>query len=244
MQGYVTGDAWWAPPPERPFLEEVGIDPGRLRVTFHPHPGVPSADECAPANRQAPQDARSCWPISATRSRRPYPRGMAIRSRRARRSSLPLSTPHTRSSIPYPPLDTLDPVDEDARGDGQARSRGRVRQERCTGSTGWRAARSRSSTTTTCSCRPRSRSRRPRIGSMAGAGIDDMLRFLALTPFTALWNTTGRPAVSLPLRGRRARAPGRRTGRSHVTGGRSDALAVVRRSKPHEPWRDRRPPVS
>ena len=39
----------------------------------------------------------------------------------------------------------------------------------------------------------------PPIGSMSGAGIEDMLRFLALTPFTALWNTTGQPAVSLPL---------------------------------------------
>jgi Asp-tRNA(Asn)/Glu-tRNA(Gln) amidotransferase A subunit family amidase len=31
----------------------------------------------------------------------------------------------------------------------------------------------------------------PAVGSMSGAGIEDMLRFLALTPFTALWNTTG-----------------------------------------------------
>jgi amidase len=32
MAGYVTGDPYWAPPPERPFLDEVGADPGRLRV--------------------------------------------------------------------------------------------------------------------------------------------------------------------------------------------------------------------
>jgi amidase len=32
MAGYVAGDAFWAPPPERPFAEEVGRDPGRLRV--------------------------------------------------------------------------------------------------------------------------------------------------------------------------------------------------------------------
>ncbi len=30
--GPVVGDPYWAPPPARPFLQEVGADPGRLRV--------------------------------------------------------------------------------------------------------------------------------------------------------------------------------------------------------------------
>lgn len=34
MQGYMTGDPYTAPPPERPYLEEVGRDPGRLRIGF------------------------------------------------------------------------------------------------------------------------------------------------------------------------------------------------------------------
>ncbi len=34
---------------------------------------------------------------------------------------------------------------------------------------------------------------------MTGVGIEDVMKFWALTPFTALWNTTGQPAVSLPL---------------------------------------------
>ncbi len=29
-----VGDPYWAPPPERPFLQEVGVDPGRLRIAF------------------------------------------------------------------------------------------------------------------------------------------------------------------------------------------------------------------
>lgn len=29
-----VGDPYWAPPPERPFLEEVGAPPGRLRIGF------------------------------------------------------------------------------------------------------------------------------------------------------------------------------------------------------------------
>jgi len=28
------GDPYWAPPPARPFLQEVGADPGRLRIAF------------------------------------------------------------------------------------------------------------------------------------------------------------------------------------------------------------------
>ncbi len=34
MQGYMTGDPYTAPPPARPFVEEVGADPGKLRVGF------------------------------------------------------------------------------------------------------------------------------------------------------------------------------------------------------------------
>ncbi|HVV36570.1 MAG TPA: amidase [Acidimicrobiales bacterium] len=34
ISGYVVGDAFWAPDPARPFLQEVGADPGRLRIAF------------------------------------------------------------------------------------------------------------------------------------------------------------------------------------------------------------------
>ncbi|MGH2748186.1 MAG: amidase [Actinomycetota bacterium] len=34
MSGYETGDPYWAPPPERPFADEVGRAPGPLRVAF------------------------------------------------------------------------------------------------------------------------------------------------------------------------------------------------------------------
>jgi amidase len=32
ISGYVTGDDFWAPPPARSFLSEVGVDPGSLRI--------------------------------------------------------------------------------------------------------------------------------------------------------------------------------------------------------------------
>ena len=41
LAGYEPGDAHWAPPPERPFLEEVESDPGRLRIAFTVEPPMP-----------------------------------------------------------------------------------------------------------------------------------------------------------------------------------------------------------
>jgi amidase len=49
------GDPYWAPPPARPFAEEVGRDPGRLRIAFTAKAptGVPIHPECVKAVREA-----------------------------------------------------------------------------------------------------------------------------------------------------------------------------------------------
>lgn len=51
VSGHVPGDAYGAPTPERPFAEEVGIDPGRLRVgVLRVAPGpFPTDQECTAA---------------------------------------------------------------------------------------------------------------------------------------------------------------------------------------------------
>jgi amidase len=41
IAGYEWGDAHVLPPPERPFLDEVGRDPGRLRIAFTDVPPIP-----------------------------------------------------------------------------------------------------------------------------------------------------------------------------------------------------------
>ncbi len=41
LAGYEPGDAHWPPPPSRPFLDEVGADPGRLRIAFTVDPPIP-----------------------------------------------------------------------------------------------------------------------------------------------------------------------------------------------------------
>lgn len=51
LAGYEPGDPWWATPPERPFAEAVSISPGALRiaVTSTPPIDTPVAAECVTA---------------------------------------------------------------------------------------------------------------------------------------------------------------------------------------------------
>ena len=51
LAGYEPGDPWWAAPPERPFADEVGAEPGRLRiaVTSTPPIDTPVHPDCIAA---------------------------------------------------------------------------------------------------------------------------------------------------------------------------------------------------
>ncbi len=55
LSGYEPGDPSWAAPPARPFADEVGADPGRLRIALAPTPPVPVAvdEPCLAAARSA-----------------------------------------------------------------------------------------------------------------------------------------------------------------------------------------------
>jgi amidase len=55
MAGYEWGDPSWAPPPQRPFLEEVGTEPSRLRVALATAPpvDVPVDPACVRAAHEA-----------------------------------------------------------------------------------------------------------------------------------------------------------------------------------------------
>ena len=43
--GADPGDPYWAPPPRRPFLQEVGADPGKLRLAFTARPPLGGAGD-------------------------------------------------------------------------------------------------------------------------------------------------------------------------------------------------------
>jgi amidase len=61
IAGYEWGDAHVLPPPERPFLDEVGRDPGRLRIAFTDVPPIPY-----PIDRAAVTVARAAADALAT----------------------------------------------------------------------------------------------------------------------------------------------------------------------------------
>lgn len=53
--GAAPGDPYWAPPPTRPYVDEVGQDPGRLRIAFSTtaSTGVPVDPDCVRAVEEA-----------------------------------------------------------------------------------------------------------------------------------------------------------------------------------------------
>lgn len=55
VAGPELGDPYWAPPPQRPYLEEVGADPGRLRIALQTQTwnGAPTHPECRRAAESA-----------------------------------------------------------------------------------------------------------------------------------------------------------------------------------------------
>jgi amidase len=70
----MPGDPYWAPPPRRPFLEEVGACPGRLRVGLLPAPpqqDLPGDDTCRQAVvaagrllEQLGHEVEEAWPAA------------------------------------------------------------------------------------------------------------------------------------------------------------------------------------
>lgn len=55
LAGYEPGDPWWAPPPERPFADSAAVPPGTLRVAVTSTPPIetPVASECVSALHSA-----------------------------------------------------------------------------------------------------------------------------------------------------------------------------------------------
>ena len=70
MAGYETGDPYWAPPPERPFAEEVGAEPGALRIALTTTPPLIDAPVAPGVRRGRRARSRAARRSSATRSRR------------------------------------------------------------------------------------------------------------------------------------------------------------------------------
>ena len=241
LAGPAPGDAWWAPPFARPLREEVGAEPGRLRVAFHEHPGV-ERDACASANRQA---ARATAELLAdlghdVEESAPsgYDEDILVQS------STVFAANHAAEAelMPYPPLETLDPW-----------MRTLIEMGRLVSATDYVKAMHQLQDlvrrtvpffeTYDLFVSPTVAGPPPPIGSMTGVGIEDVMKFWALTPFTALWNTTGQPAMSLPLAHDKAGLP---VGVQVVGRPAAEAtlVQVAAQIEAARPWINRRPPVS
>jgi len=238
MAGPATGDAWWAPP-TTPFLDEARADPGRLRVAFHQHPGV-ERDATAPGCRQVVEDTAALLEElgHTVFEREPPTFGpdmLAV-------TSIVFAASHAAHEDARPPLDTQDPWMKTLTELGRTVAATDYINALETLQSRSRDAVAFFDDVDVFMC-PTVAEPPPLVGALRDAGIEQMPRFFAMTPFTALWNTTGQPAVSLPLA---LDDDGLPVG-LQLVGRPADEATLVRLSAQLEqarPWHDRRPPVS
>lgn len=239
ISGYTTGDAWWAPPPERPFLDEVGRDPGRLRIAFTSESTVDGI-EVAPGNCAVVEDTAKLLAELGHTVEEAAPRWDPDRMTRgplifaaelAARPDMPdpqTMDPFVRALFEFGKLvqttDYIQAVDATHRMNRELVAFFDTYDVLLTPTVG----------------RPP-----PRIGELAG--FDNILQampvLLAFTPFTDAWNVTGQPAASLPLGTDELGLP---VG-AQLVGRPADEATLIRLSAQVEqarPWADRRPPVS
>ena len=194
MEGYAKGDAHWEIPPARPYREEAGADPGKLRIAFHPHPGF-EADEIAPANRQAVLDTATLLSEMGhelVEAAPPSFDGVFLAQ-----AAIIFAGNFAAREADLPDPATFDPWNrmllEMGRGVSAAdyvRGMGDLQQ------------RSREVVaffddydlllTPTVGKPP------PLVGALKDFDLSKVQEVFMLTPFTSMWNTTGQPASSVP----------------------------------------------
>ena len=234
MQGYETGDPYWAPPPERAFAEEAVREPGRLRiaVTTAPPIDVPVDPVCRAAAEDAAllleelghevEEAAPDWGTGD-------PMGLFARVWQV-----------------APALYTDDPSLLEPLNRAMAEAaHATTSVEYVRAAAGLRDAARRIVgfwdaydllLTPTLAQPP------VEIGAIVrGEPWDQFFKAAAFTPFTALVNVTGQPAVSVPLSWSDDGLPigiqlvGRPAGEATL-------LRVSAQLERARPWRDRRPP--
>jgi amidase len=234
LAGYVTGDAFWTPAPERPFLEEVGRDPGRLRIAMtakHPNAGA----ETAAPNRQAAEEAASLLSdlghevVEAA----PPPFDMIAAM---------IISAAGMGSRPDMPVEDLEPIDAMLVQMGRmapASDLMRVMNDLQVQSRATIAFFDDYDLLLT----PTVAEDPPHVGDFARLLQDapqEVARMLDKVPFTPTWNQTGQPAVSIPLSMSEAGLP---VG-VQLVGRPADEATLIRVSAQLEqakPWIDRRP---
>ncbi len=239
LSGYKTGDAWWAPPSERPFAQEVGRPPGRLRIAFTSKPSFDTT--VAPGNVAGVEHAAALlrelghevieasppdWPDEVVEG---FFITWAVR---------------TCGNEPMPPFESLEPVNQALIEFGRtvdAPTFDKANRSIMKASRDLVAFFDDIDVLVT----PTVAGPPPIIGSYRDPNdpIAEFLNAASLVPFTPPWNTTGQPAASVPLHWDDQGLP---VG-VQLVGRPADEATLFRVSAQLEeaqPWADRRPPVS
>jgi len=238
LAGYEPGDPSWAPPPERPFRDEVGAPPGLLRVAVTSTPPVetPVDPECVTALTSAARllvelghqvvEATPPWvePDLALTFIAVWQVGPALHPV----DDLSQMTPLNRGLV------------ESARVSSAADyARAVVRLQAIARRTVAFWSEFDVVLTPTLALPP------VPIGwqEAVEGSIEQLLRNTVFTPFTAIANLTGLPAISLPLHWSREGLP---VGVQAIGPPAGDALLLRLAAQVEEarPWADKRPPIS
>jgi amidase len=236
MAGYATGDAFWAPPPTRPFLDEVREAPGRLRIAVAP--GRPDI-VVDPDYQQAVRDTASLLADLGHDVMEALPPFTEVTVDNPVVAAAAATFAATSDGLP--PFETLDPINQGFIRLGRTVSAKEVILAQLS-----TAATIRTlvaffdsydvlvTPTTAVPAPPIGRFRHPTHP------WETFLEVLPFTPFTADWNMTGQPAVSLPLYVDRSGLP---IGIQLVGRPAAEATLVRIASQLEQaaPWADRRP---
>lgn len=251
IQGYMPGDPWTAPAPARPYREEVGHEPGKLRIGFMDRSpaSYPALDEeCARAVRSAAKLLESL----GHRVEASFPQAMDDPN--FDKWLCTLVACHVAATLPYVErlLGTKFGPESFAAWTWALIQRGRqIPVEEYIAFGDWRNHFSRAlagwwSGGFDVLVTPTLATPAPLLGAFKlkdGETLEDNWARISRTiPFTPQWNFTGQPAITLPLHQTPNGLP---VGVQFVAAyGREDLLfrlaAQIERAAP---WVDRRPPV-
>jgi amidase len=240
VSGYAPGDPAPAPPPLRPFAEEVGRDPGRLRIGTYV--GSPASDEpkvaveqCAALLAELGHHVEDTHP--AALDEEGFGAHLAASIAVAVARDVELISERTGAPVPE---DGLEPATWAFVERGRATSATehvanlealhRYSRRLCQ----WWADGNDVLVTPTMGEPP------PRIGELKGADVERIVR---LVPYTAAYNVSGQPAIALPLH---QSTDGLPVGVQLVAAyGREDLLLrLASQLEAAAPWAHRRPPHS
>ncbi len=239
LAGYETGDAYYAGPPTTTFADEVGRDPGRLKIAFTSRADM--SGTVAPGNAQAVRDAATLLASLGHDVTEQAPPAWPDDIIEAFLISWCVGT---ASQDPMPPLESIEPL-----------NRALIEEAKKISAPDYALAQQRIQKEARVLVRffddydvlvtPTVATPPPKVGEFQDpdAPLNEFLSAGGFVPFTPPWNTTGQPALSVPLHWDEHGLP---VG-VQIVGrpGREDVLIrLAAQLEQAKPWADRRPPVS